>query len=56
MQPYGIFLLYKIMMECQRKGTFTEHNLLDFAHHFWYTGDYGEYHGDAYIRRSARGA
>lgn len=49
-------LLYRTMMECQKKGTFTEHNLLDFLPHFWYTGEVGENYSPWYFRKKARGA
>lgn len=49
-------LLYRIMMECQNRGTFTEQNLLDFAPHFWYNGTIGENYSPWYVRKRARGA
>lgn len=54
--PASIIQLYKCMMECQKKGTFTEHNLLDFVPLFWYNGDYSENYGIGYISKSSRGA
>lgn len=49
-------LLYRVMMNAQRKGTFTEYNLLDFMVHFWYDGSVGENYSPWYVRKRARGA
>jgi hypothetical protein len=51
--PYPIrtIELYQRMMAAQKRGTFTEHNLLDFMPHFWYNGSYDEYYDTAYSPR-----
>lgn len=53
--PASVIQLYKCMMECQKRGTFTEHNLLDFVPLFWYNGDYSETYGIGYVSKSSRG-
>lgn len=51
--PYPIrtIELYQRMMAAQKKGTFTEHSLLDFMPWFWYNGSYDEYYDTAYIAK-----
>lgn len=36
--PANMISLYMAMIELQKKGTFTEHNLLDIAKFWWYDG------------------
>jgi len=48
--------LYRALMHAQALGVCTETILLDCAALFWYNGSIGEYYGDAYVRRRARGA
>lgn len=48
--------LYRALMDCQKRGVCTETILLDSATFWWYNGSIGEYYGDAYVRRRARGA
>lgn len=51
MYPANTIILYNAMMELQKKGTFTEHNLLDFLPFFWYNGSNDEYYGSVYVKR-----
>lgn len=53
--PANTISLYMAMIELQKKGTFTEHNLLDFMPFFWYNGSYDEYYGSVYYRRVRNG-
>jgi len=52
--PANIISLYNTMMELQKKGTFTEHSLLDFIPFFLYNGSYDEYYA-IYYRRVRNG-
>ena len=53
--PVRTIELYIRMMAAQRRGTFTEHNLLDFLPHFWYNGDTSnEYYTEYYISKRSR--
>lgn len=52
--PFNTILLYQSMMKLQKKGVFTENNLLAFLPHFWYNGGYEEYYDTVYQKKRKR--